>query len=133
MLATPIPPGVRNRIGEPMSFWQSHDFETIRLGVYVQTVQALAALGSAPRVNCALRRFVVRMLTAPRSRVTCSQLSSRSSRVPSRSSERAAHISDPSTFTARTSRSAAAVACAFSKCAAYQRRVFRGRRVQRRM
>ena len=59
MLATPIPPAVHNRIGEPMSFWQSHDFETIRLGMYVQTVQALAALGSTPSVNCALRRFVV--------------------------------------------------------------------------
>ncbi len=60
MVATPIPAGVRNRIGEPMSFWQSLDFETIRLGVYVQTVQALAALGDAAKVDCALRRFVVR-------------------------------------------------------------------------
>ena len=41
MLATPIPPQVRNRIGEPMSFWQTRDFETIRLGMYVQTVQLL--------------------------------------------------------------------------------------------
>jgi len=60
MLATPIPPGVRNRIGAPMAFWQSYDFETIRAGVYVQTVQALAALGSAAKVDCALRQFVVR-------------------------------------------------------------------------
>jgi hypothetical protein len=60
MLATPIPPVARNRIGEPMSFWQSLDFETLRLGLYVQTVQALASLGAAERVDCALRRFVVR-------------------------------------------------------------------------
>jgi hypothetical protein len=59
LLATPIPPIARNRIGAPMSFWQSHDFETFRHGVYVQTVQALASLGSAAKVNCALRRFVV--------------------------------------------------------------------------
>jgi hypothetical protein len=60
MLSTPIPTTVRNRIGEPMSFWQSYDFETIRLGVYVQTVKALSSLGSAAKVSCALRRFVVR-------------------------------------------------------------------------
>lgn len=59
MLATPIPAGVRNRIGEPISFWQSRDFETIRLGLYVQTVQALAGLGEAAKVDCALRQFVV--------------------------------------------------------------------------
>jgi hypothetical protein len=60
MLSTPIPPGVRNRIGEPMSFWQAYDFETMRTGVYVQTVQALAALGTPARIDCALRMFVVR-------------------------------------------------------------------------
>jgi hypothetical protein len=60
MLATSIPPEVRNRIGEPMSFWQSHDFETIRLGMYVQTVQALATLGASAKVDCALRQFVIR-------------------------------------------------------------------------
>jgi hypothetical protein len=60
MLATPIPAGVRNRIGEPISFWQSRDFETTRLGMYVQTAQALAALGDAAKVDCALRQFVVR-------------------------------------------------------------------------
>jgi hypothetical protein len=59
MLATPIPPTVRNRIGEPMSFWDPRGFETLRLGVYVQTVQALASLGAAADVDCALRRFVV--------------------------------------------------------------------------
>jgi hypothetical protein len=60
MVATPVPPAVKNRIGEPMSFWQAYDFDTIRAGMYVQSVQALASLGSASKVNCALRRFVVR-------------------------------------------------------------------------
>ena len=60
MLGTLIPPGVRNHIGEPMSFWSAYDFETMRLGLYVQTVQALASLGSAAKVSCALRAFVVR-------------------------------------------------------------------------
>jgi hypothetical protein len=60
LLATPMPPRARDRIGAPMSFWQSFDFETFRHGVYVQTVQALASLDSAAKVNCALRRFVVR-------------------------------------------------------------------------
>jgi hypothetical protein len=51
---------VRNRIGEPMSFWAAHDFETKRLGLYVQSAQALASLGSTSGVNCVLRGFVVR-------------------------------------------------------------------------
>ncbi len=69
MLSTPIPSGVRNRIGKPMSFWQTYDFETLRAGLYVQTVQALASLGDATKVDCALRQFVVRnayRTTAPR-------------------------------------------------------------------
>jgi hypothetical protein len=60
VLATPIPGGVRNRIGEPMSFWDPLGFELTRLGVYVQTVQALAALGDPDTVDCALRLFVAR-------------------------------------------------------------------------
>jgi Peptidase family M1 domain len=59
MLGTSIPPRVRNRIGEPMRFWQAYDFETIRRGLYVQSVQALATLGGPSGVDCALRRFVV--------------------------------------------------------------------------
>jgi hypothetical protein len=55
-----VPPSVHNRIGEPMSFWAAHDFETMRLGLYVQSAQALASLGSTSTVNCALRAFVVR-------------------------------------------------------------------------
>jgi hypothetical protein len=60
MLSTPIPAAVTNRIGEPMSYWQAFDFEAIRTGLYVQSVQALAELGNAAEVDCALRRFVVR-------------------------------------------------------------------------
>ena len=54
-----IPADVRDRIGEPMSFWDSRGFEKLRLGVYVQTVQALAELGDSATVDCALRQFVV--------------------------------------------------------------------------
>jgi aminopeptidase N len=60
MLATPVPPSVRDRIGESMTYWARYDFETFREGLYVQSVQALASLGSASTVNCALRAFVVR-------------------------------------------------------------------------
>jgi hypothetical protein len=60
MVTTPVSASVRNRIGEPMSFWAAHDFETMRLGLYVQSAQALASLGSTSTVNCALRAFVVR-------------------------------------------------------------------------
>jgi hypothetical protein len=59
MLSTFIPGQVRNRVGEPMSFWDRFGFETTRLGVYVQSVQALATLGDASAVDCALRLFVV--------------------------------------------------------------------------
>jgi Peptidase family M1 domain len=59
-VATGIPADVRNRIGEPMSFWDPLGFEKLRLGVYVQSVQALAALGDPPTVDCALRLFTVR-------------------------------------------------------------------------
>jgi len=44
---------VKNRIGEPMSFWQAYDFDTIRAGMYVQSVQTLASLGGTAWVNCA--------------------------------------------------------------------------------
>ena len=59
MRAAAIPADVRNRLGEPMSFWDGRGFEKLRLGVYVQTVQALAELGDAATVDCALRQFVV--------------------------------------------------------------------------
>lgn len=59
MTATSIPAVARNRMGEPMSFWDPLGFETLRRGVYVQTVQALNDLGDAATVDCALRSFVV--------------------------------------------------------------------------
>jgi hypothetical protein len=59
-VANPIPAALRNRIGEPMSFWDGLGFEKTRLGVYIQTVQALASLGDPSGVDCALRLFVTR-------------------------------------------------------------------------
>jgi hypothetical protein len=58
MLNTSVYPPFLNRIGDPMTFWSKYDFETFRVGVYVQTVQALASLGAPAKVNCALRSFV---------------------------------------------------------------------------
>jgi Peptidase family M1 domain len=59
-VAAVIPAAVRNRIGEPMSFWDGLGFEKRRLGVHVQSVQALNSLGDPATVDCALRLFVVR-------------------------------------------------------------------------
>jgi hypothetical protein len=39
--------------------WDPRGFEQFRLGVYVQTVQALNELRDAAEVDCALREFVV--------------------------------------------------------------------------
>ena len=60
LLGTAMPPDMRNRIGEPMSVWDRLGFERFRVGVHVQTVQALAELGDEATVDCALRRLVVR-------------------------------------------------------------------------
>ena len=51
MTATSIPAVARNRIGAPMSYWDPLGFEDLRLGVYVQTVQALSELGPADTVD----------------------------------------------------------------------------------
>jgi Peptidase family M1 domain len=59
-LTTPIPAAVRNRIGEPASFWERFPFETVWHGLYLQPVQALATLGEPEAVDCALRAYVVR-------------------------------------------------------------------------
>ncbi len=40
-----------------MTYWDEHRSSYYR-GVYVQGAQALAALGDADRVDCALRRYV---------------------------------------------------------------------------
>jgi hypothetical protein len=76
MRATSIPADVRNRLGEPMSFWERLGFEKFRRGVHVQTVQALDELGDAATVDCALRQFVVQnayRTTTPRDLLTALQ------------------------------------------------------------
>ena len=73
MNATGIPAVARNRIGAPMSYWDRLGFQDLRLGVYVQTVQALSELGPADSVDCALRSFVVQnayRTTVPRDLLT---------------------------------------------------------------
>lgn len=52
-----LPPEARGRLGEPMTFWDSRS-SAYYLGVYVQAVQVLAALGDPELVDCALRVFV---------------------------------------------------------------------------
>jgi hypothetical protein len=55
--ARTIPPGIRNMVGEPMTFWADKP-QLYNAGVYTQGAQALAALGDAELVDCALRVFV---------------------------------------------------------------------------
>jgi hypothetical protein len=59
MIGTSIPQSVLNRIGEPMSFWTRYRFDDLHAGLYIQSAEALASLGSTAAVNCALRSFVV--------------------------------------------------------------------------
>ena len=59
MRATSIPAGGQGRTGESMSFWESRHSIYYR-SVYVQGAQALAALGDADLVDCALRVYVAR-------------------------------------------------------------------------
>lgn len=54
-----IPAAGRGRVGEPMTFWESRQSAYYR-SVYVQGAQALAALGDAELVDCALRLYVAR-------------------------------------------------------------------------
>ena len=53
----PIPTAAKNKVGEPMSYWADKG-QVYSDGVYVQGAQALAALGDADLVDCALRIFV---------------------------------------------------------------------------
>jgi hypothetical protein len=53
-----VPAGARGRAGSPMTYWEGRS--SYYVGVYVQGVQALAALGPADRVDCALRHYVAR-------------------------------------------------------------------------
>ncbi|MFP5375847.1 MAG: hypothetical protein ACLGIO_03565, partial [Acidimicrobiia bacterium] len=59
MRATSIPAAGRGRLGEPMTYWESRRSAYYR-SVYVQGAQALAALGDAELVDCALRLYVAR-------------------------------------------------------------------------
>ncbi|HUP71201.1 MAG TPA: hypothetical protein VM142_15515 [Acidimicrobiales bacterium] len=54
-----IPAAGRNRVGEPMTFWESRRSVYYR-SVYVQGAQAVAALGAPDLVDCALRVYVAR-------------------------------------------------------------------------
>jgi hypothetical protein len=53
-----IPPGVADRIGEPMSFWDRLGDEDYFLGAYLQTYNVLEGLGPRSAVDCALRLYV---------------------------------------------------------------------------
>jgi len=54
---TTIPAPGRGRVGEPMTYWESRQDVYYR-SVYIQGAQALAALGDADLVDCALRLYV---------------------------------------------------------------------------
>lgn len=58
-LARPVPAVARGRLGEPMSWWDQHLGAYYR-GVYVQAVQALAAVAPAEVIDCALAHYVAR-------------------------------------------------------------------------
>lgn len=59
MKATSVPAGGRGHAGESMTFWEPRRSIYYR-SVYVQGAQALAALGDADLVDCALRIYVAR-------------------------------------------------------------------------
>ena len=54
----PDPPQLRGRLGEPMTYWDRQPYRYYQLGIYVDGARALHALGPAPLVDCALRRYV---------------------------------------------------------------------------
>ncbi len=55
--ARTIPAAGRNRVGEPMAFWETRQDAYYR-SVYVQGAQVLGALGDPELVDCALRLYV---------------------------------------------------------------------------
>ena len=57
--AREIPEGGAGHAGEPMTYWEGRQSIYYR-SVYVQGAQAVAALGSADLVDCALRQLVAR-------------------------------------------------------------------------
>ncbi|MFN2588810.1 MAG: hypothetical protein ABR613_11935 [Actinomycetota bacterium] len=52
-----VPDDARGRLGARMRYWDAHE-SSYYGGAYVQGVQALAALGTGRRVDCALARYV---------------------------------------------------------------------------
>ncbi|HEV2070151.1 MAG TPA: M1 family aminopeptidase [Acidimicrobiales bacterium] len=56
VVARSIPAAGRNRVGEPMTYWEDHQDAYYR-SVYVQGAQALSALGDPEAVDCALRIY----------------------------------------------------------------------------
>jgi hypothetical protein len=57
--ATAIPGNVQNQLGQPTSFWSPLPFmPVVWAGLYMQGVKALATLGDADQVDCALRSYV---------------------------------------------------------------------------
>jgi hypothetical protein len=54
-----IPLDARGKAGQPMVYWEKRQSSYYR-GVYVQPVQALAALGPPDKVDCALRLYAAR-------------------------------------------------------------------------
>jgi len=54
-----VPPAGRGHLGEAMTYWTPRQ-AIYYAGVYVQGVQALAALGPSDRVDCALRIYAAR-------------------------------------------------------------------------
>jgi hypothetical protein len=59
MKAREIPAAGAGKAGEPMTYWESRQSAYYR-SIYVQGAQAVAALGSADLVDCALRQLVAR-------------------------------------------------------------------------
>jgi len=54
-----MPPAARGGLGRPMTYWEQHR-DAYYPGVYVQGAQAMAALGPAEQVDCALAVYVAR-------------------------------------------------------------------------
>lgn len=55
-----IPLEVKDKIGEPMSFWDQYDPRRYFLGVYLQSYRALFSFGPRAQVDCSLRLYVLR-------------------------------------------------------------------------
>lgn len=59
LLRTPMPAVARGHLTSPMTYWDAHNASYYR-GVYTQGAQAVASLGTADRVDCALRLYIAR-------------------------------------------------------------------------